>query len=306
MNTSCLVHRLTDSERSHFDEHGYLIVENALAPERLESLMHACDRLIAEQQQADSLGPHDPVDIADILGRDPLFLDLIDCETTFPKAWGILGWNSCIYHSGLLVTPPVDPKRPASEASVAWHQDSMRVNDEIEVSPRPRLSIKVFFFVSDMSEPGRGNTLIVPGSHLRDEVTVPEDGHSSPEGAIPICVPAGAAVIIDRRIWHSRSINDWNQSRKMLFMGYSFRWLLPKDDMTVEHLYPGLDPIRRQLLRDNPSNNGTYTPDKGDTPLRDWLALHCPEDAAWTTGKRQSYRPDIPGTKPAPKQEQAT
>ncbi len=183
----------------------------------------------------------------------------------------------------------------------------MRVNDEIEVSPRPRLSIKVFFFVSDMSEPGRGNTLIVPGSHLLDEVAVSEDGHSSPEGAIPICVPAGAAVIIDRRIWHSRSINRWHETRKMLFMGYSFRWLLPKDDMTVEHLYPGLDPIRRQLLRDNPSNNGTYTPDKGDTPLRDWLALHCPEDAEWAPGRRrQSYRPDIPGTKPARKQEQAT
>lgn len=112
------------------------------------------------------------------------------------------------------------------------------MNVEIEVSPQPRLSIKVFFFVSDMSEPGRGNTLIVPGSHLLDEVAVPNDGQSSAKGAIPICVPTGAAVIIDRRIWHSRSIKSWHQTRKILFMGYSFRWLLPKDDMTVEQLYP--------------------------------------------------------------------
>ena len=89
-----------------------------------------------------------------------------------------------------------------------------------------------------MSEPGRGNTLIVPGSHLLDEVAVPNDGQSSAKGAIPICVPTGAAVIIDRRIWHSRSIKSWHQTRQILFMGYSFRWLLPKDDMTVEQLYP--------------------------------------------------------------------
>ncbi len=184
---------------------------------------------------------------------------------------------------------------------MAWHQDSMRVNDEIETTPRPRLSIKTFFFVSDMSEPGRGNTQIVPGSHLHDEVAVPEDGHSSPEGAIPLCVPPGTAVIIDRRLWHSRSVNDWHETRKMLMMGYSFRWMLPKDDMTVEHLYPGLDPIRRQLLRDNPNNNSTYAPDDGDVPLREWLQQHRPEDAAWTAGKRrQSYRPDIPMVTAAP------
>jgi ectoine hydroxylase-related dioxygenase (phytanoyl-CoA dioxygenase family) len=298
MDPRCLEHRLSDAERSQFDEQGYLIVENALAPERVAALVPACDRLAAQRRKDYDLAPHDAIDIPDIIGRDPLFLELIDCETTFPKAWGILGWNSCIYHSGLLVTPPDDPNRATSEASVAWHQDSMRVNDEIEVNPRPRLSIKVFFFVSDMSKPGRGNTLIVPGSHLRDEVTVPEDGHASPEGAIPLCVPAGAAVIIDRRIWHSRSINDWHETRKMLMLGYSFRWLLPKDNMTVEHLYPGLDPIRGQLLRDNPSNGSTYAPEQGDTPLRDWLSQHCPQEAEWAPGRRrQSYRPDIPSAK---------
>ena len=295
MDPSCLAHRLTDSEHSQFDEEGYLIVENALSPERIETLASACDRLMAERRQENGLGPHDAVDVADIIGRDPAFLELTDLETTFPKAWGILSWNLCVYHSGMLVVPPVDPRRPASEASVAWHQDSMRVNDEIEVSPRPRLSIKIFFVISDMSQPGRGNTLIVPGSHLRDEVAVPEDGQSSPEGAIPLCAPPGTAIIIDRRIWHSRSINRWHETRKMLMMGYSFRWLLPKDDMTVAHLYPGLDPIRGQLLRDNASNNSTYAPENGETPLRDWLVEHCPADAEWSPGKRrQSYRPDIP------------
>ena len=219
MNSSCLAHCLTDAERTRFEEQGYLVIPEALPPDRIEALMHACDRLIAEKRRHHGFGPHDPVDIPDIIGQDPLFLELVDWETTFPKVWGILGWNICIYHSGLLMTPPGDPERPPSAATVAWHQDSMRVNDEIEATPRPRLSLKVFFFISDMSETGRRNTLIVPGSHLHDEIDVPGDGQSSPEGAIPLCVPPGASVIIDRRIWHSRSVNSWHETRKMLMMG---------------------------------------------------------------------------------------
>ena len=301
MNPSCLAHCLADSERTQFEEQGYLVVPDALPPDRTDALRHACDRLMIEKQGTYGFGPHDAFDIPDIIGEDPLFLELIDWETTFPKVWGILGWNICIYHSGLLVTPPGDPDRLRSAPTVAWHQDSMRVNDEIEATPRPRLSIKVFFFVSDMSETGRGNTLIVPGSHLHDEIDVPEDGRSSPEGAVPLCVPPGTSVIIDRRIWHSRSVNSWHDTRKMLMMGYSYRWLLPKDHMTVEHLYPGLDPIRRQLLRDNPSNNSAYAPEKGEAPLREWLEEHHPADAAWTTGnrRRQSYLPAMPGVKAA-------
>ena len=78
--------------------------------------------------------------------------------------------------------------------------DYRSASDEIGVSPRPRLSIKLFYFASDMSEPGRGNTLVVPGSHLVDEIDVPEDGPTSPEGAIPICAPRGGAAIIDRNV----------------------------------------------------------------------------------------------------------
>ena len=125
MDTRCLDHSMTESERNQFEEQGYLIVENALPPDHIAPLAEASDRLIAEKRQAYNLGPHDAIDVPDIIGKDSLFLNLIDWHTTFPKAWGILGWNLCIYHSGLLVTPPGDPNQPAEGASVAWHQDSM-------------------------------------------------------------------------------------------------------------------------------------------------------------------------------------
>jgi hypothetical protein len=53
--------------------------------------------------------------------------------------------------------------------------------------------------------------------------------------------------------------------------------------MTVKHLYPRLDPIRRQLLGDGTSADGHYSPKAEDVPLRAWLERHDPEVVArWT------------------------
>ena len=294
MNPNCLEHCLSESEYSHFEEFGYLMIENAISADRLKRLSQVCDRMLA-LKRSDGLGQCTSFDEVDLIGKDPVFVEMIDCQTTFPKVWGVLGWNIYLYHTGLIVNPPSDPNPAPGIPSVAWHQDSMRVNDEIESSPRPRLSLKAVYLISDVSEPGRANTWIVPGSHLKDEIEIPEDGQSNPPGAIPICGTPGTAFLLDRRLWHSRSRNQSEFTRKVLLMGYSYRWLRPKDEMTVEHLYPMLDPIQRQILGECPSNDSRYAPAEDDVPLRSWLREHRPKDAGWTPRRsRQSYRPDIP------------
>ncbi len=286
MKASCLEQSLTDDQYEQFERDGFLIVPNALDPAMVDRLIVAVDRIDREQRTKEQQGR--VLSVTDIVHRDESFLELIDLETTFPKVWGILGWNIYLYHSHMDVTPPTTTESTGRQ--VAWHQDSMRVNDEIETHPRPRLSLKIGYFLTDVTEPACGNTLIVPGSHLQDEVDCPADGHSNPAGAIPLCIEPGTAVFIDRRIWHSRSLNTSNLTRKVLWYGYSYRWLRPKDEMTVEHLYGQLDPIRRQILGDGLSANGVYDPVDGDVPLRGWLAEHCPEGAKWTKHRRTQAR----------------
>ena len=75
----------------------------------------------------------------------------------------------------------------------------------------------------------------------------PACGVSNPAGAEPLCVRPGAAVLVDRRIWHSRSPNLWQQTRKVIWLGYAYRWLRAKDEMTVAHLYPQLDPTEQGM-----------------------------------------------------------
>ncbi|SDO34623.1 Phytanoyl-CoA dioxygenase (PhyH) [Paenibacillus sp. yr247] len=206
----------------------------------------------------------------DFVKDHQLFLDLVDYDKVLPKVWDLLGWNIYMYHTHMIVTPPSGQEK--SEKTFSWHQDSGRVNMEIETHPRPRLSLKVAYFLSDLSVPGRGNFWIVPNSHLHDIMELPENGIGQPIGAIPVCVKPGTAVFFDRRLWHAASTNWSDITRKVLFYGYGYRWIRRKDDMTmVEELLEKSDPIRRQMLGDGINCNGYYTPTDGDVPLKVWL-----------------------------------
>lgn len=287
MNPDCLQHALTADERQAFDSDGYIVVKDALQTDEVAHLTDVVDRI---DQRDRAVGQEDKLlSVTNVLHEDEAFLNLVDCPTTFPRVWSILGWNIYVYHSHMDVTPPAN--LDTATWSVAWHQDSMRVNDEIETHPRPRLSLKVGFFLSDCSEPGRGNTLVVPGSHTQDEIELPQDGQSNPDGAEPVLLTPGSAIIIDRRVWHSRSMNTSDITRKVIWLGYSYRWLKPKDEMTVGHLLADADPVRRQLLGGGQSANGVYDPSDDDVPLRTWLQEHSPEDGAWTKHARPQARP---------------
>lgn len=279
MHPSCLSHCLTDDERRTFEETGYLIVPGALPADLVERLEAALDRLYGERR-AGGLGPHEAMFQPNFVGRDPLFAELVDWPRTFPKVWGILGWNIYLYHGHCGVNPPAGPALPRTPKTLGWHQDSGRVNLEMESHPRPRLSLKIAYFLSDCSEPGRGNFHVIPGSHRRDELQRPEDGLSQPEGAIPVCVKPGDAVFFDRRIWHAGSPNWSDVTRKVLFYGYGYRWIRTKDDMVIPpELFNASDPVRQQLLGGGVNCNGRFTPTDADVPLRVWLREHQPSAA---------------------------
>ncbi|MBC8353658.1 MAG: phytanoyl-CoA dioxygenase family protein [Planctomycetes bacterium] len=287
MNRDCLAHRLSSEEREFFHTNGYLIVPDALDAAQLDRLTTVVDRVDARERGVELQGKL--LSVTNVVHEDEAMVELASQPTVLPKVWGILGWNIYLYHSHLDVTPSENAER--QNWSVAWHQDSMRVNDEIESNPRPRLSLKIGYYLSDVSESNRGNTLIVPGSHWQNELDCPQDGHSNPEGAEPLCVKPGSAVIVDRRIWHSRSANSSDITRKVIWYGYSYRWLCAKDAMTVEHLYPKLDPIQRQLLGDASSANGVYDPTDDDVPLRTWLREHDPSSAGGSPHGHAEARP---------------
>jgi hypothetical protein len=95
-------------------------------------------------------------------------------------------------------------------------------------------------------------------------------------------------MILDRRTWHSRRANTSDKPRKVIWLGYSYRWMSPKDEMIAEHLYPGPSSIERQLLGTVPANSADDPQDE-HVPLRAWPNTTQPRQE---THRTESHTPD--------------
>jgi len=282
MDPQCLEYCLTEDEKQKFEDNGFLIVENAIPEEKVEKLITAFDRVGAEHLGKDELPSDASFNILDFVGRDEIFIELLDWYKTFPKVWGILGWNIKLYHSHLIALPPMPEEERDKKRRLGWHQDSGRLNIELEGNPRPRVSLKVAYFLTDTSVPGRGNFSVIPGSQKLNSLQMPDDDRTDPENATPVYAKPGTAVFFDRRLWHAVGRNTSEITRKVLFYGYSYRWLQPRDDMTVEHYMEKSDPIRQQILGKSTGGMGYTSPGDKDVPLRAWIQENLGGDAVAT------------------------
>ena len=278
MDKEWLKYCATDEQLQTFNDEGYLIVEDALSPEMVDKMTIAIDRIDAEEREKQGLGPHDLMKKFRTIAADDLFLELLDNPKVFPLLWDILGWNIQLYISHLIVYPPEASDVPRTRKGAGWHQDGGRPVQEME-RPHPRLSLKVSYWFSDVRGPDRGAMRIVPGSHKLDERPPQSDPDGDPDGAIELQIKPGTAVLFDRRLWHSRGWNYSDVARKVLFIGYSYRWLRGLDyNVMPPELLAKCDPIRRQLLGDGVDIKGWWQPTDEDVPLKQWLMTHRGEE----------------------------
>ena len=242
---------MTAQQREQFEQDGYLILRNALTPDEVEFYVAALDRVYATEQAAGRLSPEGALHLLSAVTNCPDAVGLIDHPKTFPLVWSMLGWNAHIYHSHLDVHPPIRVPKPFR---FEWHQDGGRQNRELEGNPRPRMSVKLAYWLSDVTETGRGNLQVVPGSHLQNRIDGPprrDIEWPAPPGAIEVQVAPGDVVFFDRRLWHARSNNYSEVTRKAMFFGYTLRWIAIRDELADLHANPAFEtfsPVQRQLL----------------------------------------------------------
>ena len=260
----------TRQQLDTFNNDGYLVVEDALSPEMVQRLTQAVDRIGDEERERKDLDPHQLLDKCRVVIEDDIVLELLDWPKTFPLVWDILGWNIQLYISHLIIYPPEREK--VELGTGGWHQDGGRPVREME-RPQPRLSLKISYWLNDVDSPSNGAMQIIPGSHKLD--ALPPSSDLDDEHVLDLCVKAGTAVLFDRRMWHRRGLNTSNTSRKVLFFGYSYRWLRGLDfNLMPEDVLKNCDPIRRQLLGDGADIKGWWQPTEADVPLRTWLQEH--------------------------------
>ena len=257
MDRSCLKHHLTDAEREQFDKNGYLIIKNAIDSDKVAQYIDITNRLYE---------PPGFYFLNAFVKEDRAFLDIADNPMVLPKVWGILGWNIYLQHSHLSVTPFCGNEDDKSLPG--WHRDGGRIDED--VSPYPKVSVKVGYSLTSTPKARMGGLLVVPGSHLIK-------GEPNFSKGIEILAEAGDATIFDQRIWHAPGANCSRKPRIAIFCGYSYRWMRPHDIYDEEFLETIADPVRKQILGhygERPNGYSYYFPNIDDAPLWKFFIEH--------------------------------
>ena len=103
-----------------FDRDGFLRIPAALPTHMVRQLSGLADRYHAERCADGEL-----LNVNDLVGKEDIFLTLVDWPATFTKVWGVLGWNIQNFHTQLMLTP----SKPRGETKAwGWHKDNNRTN----------------------------------------------------------------------------------------------------------------------------------------------------------------------------------
>ena len=257
---------LTSEQRQFFDDHGYLIVRNAIEPEPLAHFTEAVDRLVDRCYQEDGMYR---ASLTNVIALEPILLPLLTWHTTVPLVVQLLSHNIHLTKSHLIYNY-TDP--PAAEQPTFWHRDIANSSDDVGLHGNALMQVRIAYHFSDCPGPGYGNTWLAPGSHKikRPLDLVPEG--SDPSNALEPELAAGDAFLFENRMYHRQGLNLTGQTRKALMMGYSYAWLSPNDYVVQDPELLGRtqDPIERQLLGTLRKPNTQID----DGPLRTWTKQH--------------------------------
>ncbi|MCW8132634.1 MAG: phytanoyl-CoA dioxygenase family protein [Planctomycetota bacterium] len=268
---------LTPEQKRQFYDEGYLIVRNALDSDTVARLVEAGDRLCAsdrlENRQRNADGLFDG--FRNVVALDRAFEPLLTWHATVPLIAQLFGPRIHLATSHLIYKHPDPPGTPATKRCPGWHRDIMHTPEDLGHAFIPRMEMKCAYYLTDLSEPNSGATLLAPGSnHAKERLKInPETG--DPANMLEPSLKPGDAVFFENRTWHAGGANLCGRTRKAVMFGYSFRWVKPMDYVVQPPaLVERMDPIGRQLLGATADPEGRFVAGGGADPLLRWCENH--------------------------------
>jgi len=253
---------------SRFQTEGYLLLPSVLSDEKVARLNTAIDEVLAGEE------PSLAYNVYNSVARHPEFASLMDQQEILPLIVNLLGHNIQLHISHLTVRHPNPADlQTTSQSFIDWHQDGPHPQFPAIGGVTPTYYIKVCYILSDMSEPDRGNTKIIPRSHDKPYNPNSRDVRQQIEGELQICGKPGDVFIFPQNLWHAGSPNKSNHTRRQLFLGYSPLWMRPIDyHAATEDQLREATPIQRQLLGAISDNKFKYyVPEESMVPLKSLL-----------------------------------
>lgn len=268
--------KITDEQRRQFRDEGYLIVRNALDAAAISPLIEAGDRLIATGERRNRYQTSEFYDgFRNCIVMDDAFIPLLTNDVALPLVIQLLGSNLQLSTSHLIYRHPDPPGTAATVRRPGWHRDGGRTQLDLGQDNYPRLGLKCAFYLTDLSEPNSGVTMLAPGSNqLKERVTIAE-GETDPANALEPLLNPGDCVIFEYRTWHAGAPNFKDITRKCVMIGYCYRWLKPMDYVKQDASFvEKLSDIERYLVGEELDDTVEFQPQGGANPLNDWCVKH--------------------------------
>ena len=222
---------ITEAQVNSYNEKGYLIVENAIPPEKLKILQDITSEFVEKSKYVKE--NNEIFDISDDHTSDNPKLRRLKNPHQIHKVYENITTDNCILDivSQLIGNnlrrdhTKLNFKAAKGGEAIEWHQDWAfypHTNDNI---------VEVGIFLDDCKEEN-GPLMAVPGSHLGplDDhhhngyfigAVDPAKSHYDISTAETFLAKAGAVSLHHVRSLHGSKKNNSNTSRRMLFIGYT-------------------------------------------------------------------------------------
>ena len=265
--------KIAPEQKRQFDDEGYLIVRGALDGETVSALIEAGDRLTAsdrlDNRQRSNGGLYDG--FRNCVSMDDAFLPLITHPATFSIVTQLLGPHLSLLTSHLIYRHPDPPDSSASTRLPGWHRDHYPSMRDLGHSRIARHSLKVAYYLTDLSEPNTGVTLMAAGSNqLKERIEIPA-GAADPASKVEPLLKPGDCVFFENRTWHAGAANLTNRIRKAVMIGYCYDWIRPTDYLRQPRaMVEKLSAMQRYLVGEPVDDNAEFDYTGGPNPIADW------------------------------------
>jgi ectoine hydroxylase-related dioxygenase (phytanoyl-CoA dioxygenase family) len=218
---------LSLDQKAFYAEHGYLLIEGAISPDKLSRMQEATARLIDASRnvtQSDEVYDLDMGHSADAPRltriklphmRDQVFEEILKHSVLTEVLTDLLGTDTT------LITSKLNTKAPEGGAAVEWHQDWAfypHTNDDL-------LAFGVM--LEDVDE-ANGPLMVIPGSHRGPILSHhtngvfcgaidPDDPLFQRDKAVTLTGKAGSVTVHHARTLHGSASNVSDRARQILF-----------------------------------------------------------------------------------------
>jgi len=208
---------------------------------RLPASMYDAQRRIEAEVGRDRLERAGERGVLRLLPRfDPVFTELLAYPPLLELVDRILGPSAILHLQNGFILPPGEANA-RDIFQYRFHMDFPRyLNGYLA-------SVNVFLAVDEF-KPDNGATLVVPGSQQRPRM--PDETYLQ-RRALPLCCPAGSAIVFDSTLWHAAGENQSQQDRLAINHQFTRPWIKQQIDYcrALDHDQIAALPERvRQLL----------------------------------------------------------